>query len=204
MVSEYRVGRRKESISWAPVRDRSEEMWTNMNGLLAAQVQGDYSQEPSLGPRPWSKQGGLRWSLWPLLPLRTKQRPVIWVTTWSHVGVQGPHCHGDHANLSGMHSHLGHDDIRAWAATEDHVWVHGPVTVGFCVDVQCPMLAPKAPWKPGIQSSICERGGVRGLCCWYGANVNSQHCHLEPRWHQSPGCFLVPCLGPWSYHSGGL
>lgn len=28
-----------------------------------------------------------------------------------------------------------HSDIQAWAVAQDHVWAHGPVTVGIRVDI---------------------------------------------------------------------
>lgn len=31
----------------------------------------------------------------------------VWATTWDHVGVQRPHCDGDHADLNGLPCHLG-------------------------------------------------------------------------------------------------
>lgn len=34
------------------------------------------------------------------------QRHVVWTTTWGHLGVQGSCCHGDHANLGILYSHL--------------------------------------------------------------------------------------------------
>lgn len=56
-----------------------------------------------------------------------------WVASWGHVGILGSCFYG--GTMLIQVATRDHSDIQAWAAAQDYVWVHGPVTVGIRVDI---------------------------------------------------------------------
>lgn len=74
-------------------------------------------------------------------PLRIKKL----IIPGSVLEFQRPFCCQHHTHLSGLCSNQDHDDIWAFAASQGHIWVHGPTATGFCVNVHGPCYQ----WRPG-------------------------------------------------------
>lgn len=84
------------------------------------------------------------------------------------MGSKGHPSWGD-ADLSGLfYTIQDHGDIQAWAASEDHVWVHGHLSALVCGDVHDPCDHQGSNRSPGSGSLLVTMVEMEG-CAMAGA-----------------------------------
>lgn len=133
--------------------------------------------------------------------------PRVWVTTWGHIGVQGPCCHWRHDYLSGQRYQFGgHGVIQAPAVAEGHVWVCEPMA-----ESESKSMAPviiEGYWDArglGYHLGLhwCLRAMLIWMTCgatWGHGNIMSGSVDLQ--WQRSELMFIVPvttngCADAW-------